>query len=78
MAEVRGNKSGNKNGVKESRSTLKNNPVIENQAPEEASAQPHPIISVIGIFSDDPLWGEFIEEMAKARREQEQAYAEIE
>lgn len=74
MAEVRGNK----NAVIEALSTLQNNPLIESEAPEEASVQPHPIVSVIGIFSDDPLWDEFIEEMAKARREQGHAYAETE
>lgn len=46
--------------------------------PSIKSSQPHPIVNGIGIFSDDPLWDEFVEEMAKARREQEQAYTETE
>ncbi len=42
------------------------------------SVQPHALASVIGAFADDPLWDEFLEEMAKARQKQNQTYAEAE
>ena len=35
----------------------------------------HPLAGVIGMFADDPLWDEFIEEMAKYRRECDERYA---
>ncbi len=40
------------------------------------SVQPHALADVIGAFADDPLWDEFLEEIAKSRREQDQAYRE--
>ena len=62
----------------ESLSARRNNSAIEYDSPERDFASPNPIISAIGVFSDDPLWDDFIEELAKFRREQEQEYEETE